>query len=387
MINVDAIPEELQEVPQWLCWSEQVRDGKQTKVPLDPQTGSYASVTDPGTWGPFQVATEAATDDSVAGIGFVFTDDDPFVGVDLDDCRDAETGSAEPWARDLLTRLDSFTEVSPSGTGFHVYVRGVLPAGGNRSGSLECYESSRFFTVTGDWVAGTPENVHERTAALQAMHTEHIATSVPSTASIPDEVSTTIADETLLSKAMNAKNGEKFTRLWNGNTSGYDSQSEADMALCFLLAFWTGRDPSQMDRLFRQSGLYRAKWDDRHYGDGRTYGEGTLERAVQGTTDVYEPPRDEYVEQPEVQPTDALSASPEANRHEPIPSEVVNTVSELTTTVAELNASFEALEAQHDYLYDELQSERQAREKAQKRLKTLEQAVTEQQQSWLQRLF
>lgn len=84
---------------------------------------------------------------------------------------------------------------------------------------------------------------------------------------------------------MAATNGAKFERLWNGNTAGYESHSEADMALCCLLAFWTGGDATQMDRLFRQSGMYRGKWDEVHYADGSTYGEKTVERAIQTTTE------------------------------------------------------------------------------------------------------
>ena len=93
---------------------------------------------------------------------------------------------------------------------------------------------------------------------------------------------------------MNASNGAKFERLWKGNTGGYDSQSEADMALCNLLAFWTGGDQTRIDELFRQSGLLREKWDEVHYADGSTYGEKTIERAVQNTSAFYDPePRDE----------------------------------------------------------------------------------------------
>jgi len=279
MIEVDAIPDELTSVPQWVCWTERERGGKQTKIPVMPGTASFASVQDPETWASFDAAVEtAADDDPVAGIGFVFTEDDPFVGVDLDDCRNAETGEADSWAHEIIEQLDSFTEVSPSGTGYHVYVRGELPDGGNRSGDIECYESARFFTVTGDRVPGTPHDINERTAELADLHAEYIA---PSTTSVKGDSSMTASvtppsmdDEDLLEKAMQAKNGPKFTRLWNGETGGYDSHSETDMALACLLAFWTQKDASQMDRLFRQSRLYREKWDEPHYSGGKTYGEG-----------------------------------------------------------------------------------------------------------------
>lgn len=388
MINAAAIPEALTARPQWVCWGERERDGKQTKVPLDPQTNSYASVTDSGTWTTFEGALEAAEADDVAGVGFVFTDDDSFVGVDLDGCRDPETGKPESWARELIEGLDSFSEVSPSGTGYHVYVRGSLPRGGNRSGGIECYETARFFTVTGKWVPGTPTEVHERTKALEAMHVEHISTSrLSGSQEQTADRSSAVADEELLSKAMNAKNGPKFSRLWNGDTSGYDSHSEADMALCFLLAFWTGRDATQMDRLFRRSGLYRQKWDERHYGDGRTYGEGTLERAVQETAEVYEPRGTGSATELENQESQTETVSSESTVDESVASEVMGTVGELTVSVTELVRMCNALESQHEYLYEELQAERKAREEMEERVQELEQFFNERQGSWLSRLF
>jgi primase-polymerase (primpol)-like protein len=95
----------------------------------------------------------------------------------------------------------------------------------------------------------------------------------------------------LLKKAQRASNGPKFERLWGGNTGGYESNSEADMALCCLLAFWSGGDQRQMDRLFRQSGLLREKWDEVHFADGSTYGEKTIERAISNTLEFYDPDR------------------------------------------------------------------------------------------------
>jgi primase-polymerase (primpol)-like protein len=104
---------------------------------------------------------------------------------------------------------------------------------------------------------------------------------------------TALSDAELIEKAMSAKNGAKFERLWNGSTAGYESQSEADMALCCLLAFWTGNDESRMDRLFRESGLYREKWDEVHYADGSTYGEQTVANAVEVSGETYEQEADE----------------------------------------------------------------------------------------------
>ncbi|WP_263018124.1 phage NrS-1 polymerase family protein [Natronobiforma cellulositropha] len=302
-IDVGAIPEALAERAQWICWRAEARGGKQTKVPVDPSTGGFASTTDDGTWADLESALACASTDAADGIGFVFTAVDPFVGVDLDDCRDPETGAALWPAEQIIDRLDSFTEVSPSGTGYHVILEGDLPRGRNRRGSVEMYDQARFFTVTADHVEGAPRSVRARQDALEAVHAEYVAIDErPDRSTEIDAGSDTdsgsppsldLEDEELLERARAAKNGEKFERLWRGSTQGYASGSEADMALCYLLAFWTGRDRTRIDRLFRESGLMREKWDDVHYADGSTYGEKTVERAIANTTDIYEPPRAE----------------------------------------------------------------------------------------------
>ena len=239
-------------------------------------------------------------------MGFVFTDGDPIVGVDLDDCRDPESGDVDETAREIIERLDSYTKVSPSGTGFPVLIAGELPEGRNRRGDVKLYDSARYFTVTGDHVEKTPRRVARRQDALEAIHRGYVAETKPDAPSsngvageaLGDEGATVVSseessgsamdleDEAVLEKAKAAANGSKFERLWNGNTEGYESHSEADMALCCLLAFWTGGDATQMDRLFRESGLYRRKWDEVHYADGSTYGEKTVERAIETTTRV-----------------------------------------------------------------------------------------------------
>jgi len=300
----EEIPETLREREQWVCWREEERDDKLTKIPITPATGGFASSTDPETWASFETALEYTETDHADGVGFVFTDDDPIVGVDLDDCRDPETDDVDDAAQDIIERLDSYTEISPSGTGYHVLIRGELPDGRNRRGSIELYDTARFFTVTGDHVEETPGRVARRQDALVAIHREYVQDTESDTASesgqrggAVDQSPTTgaadvdvdLEDEDLLEKARNASNGEKFERLWNGNTVGYDSQSEADMALCCLLAFWTGGDRTQMEQLFRQSGLLREKWDEVHYADGSTYGEKTIERAIATTSEFYDP--------------------------------------------------------------------------------------------------
>ncbi|QFU84771.1 phage NrS-1 polymerase family protein [Natronorubrum aibiense] len=301
---VSVLPEELRERDQWVCWKEEPRDGKPTKIPVTPGSGAFASSTDPETWASFETALEYAGTENADGIGFVFTDDDPIVGVDLDDCRSPESGDVDDTALDIIERLDSYTEISPSGTEFHVLIKGELPDGRNRRGSIELYDTARFFTVTGDHLEDTPPRVARRQDALIAIHREYVQDTEPDSEHesgnrrTRDETETRgsaahtdvdLEDEDRLERTRNASNGEKFERLWRGSTAGYESQSEADMALCCLLAFWTGGDQQQMDRLFRKSGLLRDKWDEVHYADGSTYGEKTIERAIASTSEFYDP--------------------------------------------------------------------------------------------------
>jgi len=133
-----TIPETICEREQWVCWKKTQRDGQHNKIPVTPGGGGFASSTDPETWAGFEIALEYARTGKADGVGFVFTDDDPIVGVDLDDCRDPETGEVDSEAQDIIERLDSYTEISPSGTGYHVLIEGELPKAETDGDTLNC---------------------------------------------------------------------------------------------------------------------------------------------------------------------------------------------------------------------------------------------------------
>jgi putative DNA primase/helicase len=163
-IHPENIPDELKRRPQWVCWRYEERDEKWTKVPYTPETGLRASTTDLMTWRPFEDAVQAlGADDEMRermrlpqydGIGLVLSSADPFVGIDLDNCRDAEMGELTAWARKILDRVDGgYVEISPSGTGIHVIVEGKVRGGKTQrkisDGKIEMYGAERFFTITG----------------------------------------------------------------------------------------------------------------------------------------------------------------------------------------------------------------------------------------------
>lgn len=289
-----SFPQELTALRQWICWrlEPDPRGEKPRKVPYDPRTGRKASSTNPETWATLPEAMRAQTKYLFTGVGFVFTEAGGIVGVDIDHCR-KENGTFTEAAQAILDKYPSYTEISPSGAGLHIFYRGVMPGKGNKNSAtgVEMYDSARYFTMTGNRLEGTPEAIADGAQALPWIHENYIARKqVRKRKAKKAARRVVLTDEQVLEKARAAQNAEDFTALWEGRwQEKFASQSEADLALCCALAFWTGRDREQMDRLFRQSALFREKWDKVHHADGATYGEETLEQAVQRTEQVYSP--------------------------------------------------------------------------------------------------
>lgn len=281
--QIENIPAELKALNQWVLWHYETRDGKQTKVPYQPN-GQKAESDNPATWASFERVRAALP--RFDGLGIMFGNG--LAGVDLD--HHIEGGQISEYARSVVDRVDSYTELSPSGTGLHILFRGDLPAGRRRNDDLgiEMYSAGRFFTVTGQTLEGTPPTVNERTAQLAELHREIFKQQKPQGKRKPAKP-TNLDDTTLLEKARNASNGGKFSALWAGDCKDYNGdQSRADLALCSTLAFWTGGDTGRIDNLFRSSGLMRPKWDEIHSGAGATYGQMTIEKSLQGV-DFYNP--------------------------------------------------------------------------------------------------
>jgi putative DNA primase/helicase len=296
-VRWSAVPRELRDRPQWVCWRYVTRGGKQTKCPVDARDGKNADSTDPATWASFDEAVASCRGGGYAGVGYVFASDDPFCGIDLDGCID-DDGAVVPAAREIIDALDSYTEISPSGRGVKVFIAGRKPDGvGCKSKAIvgytetEVYDRDRFFTVTGQHLAGTLDGVEKRQAALDALcvrlwpkkQKPRVNATLASAGFSGD-------DEALVQRAGAARNGDRFKALWAGDISLHDDDhSRADMALCNLLARWTGKDAERMDRLFRRSGLIREKWDEKR-GD-RSYGRITIEKAIADCEETYVPRR------------------------------------------------------------------------------------------------
>lgn len=293
----ERIPQELRAFNNWVCFSFEERNGKRTKVPYCPLTGKRAKSNDPSTWGSFTDAVDKA-DFLYDGIGFMFSCS-PYVGIDLDHC--IENGVMTDLAKDAIMTLQSYAEYSPSGTGVHIICRGQLPVGGNRNDKtgIEMYATGRYFTMTGNVIPGY-EQIIENSAAIAAVQAKYIispkmekAIAGNSPARAPEAPSPTsggiftTSEDDIIKRAMASKQGQAFQLLYSGDWQAYKSQSEADLAFCNMLAFWTGQDASQMDAIFRNSGLMRPKWDERHGTD--TYGNMTIQQAIADCKTVFDP--------------------------------------------------------------------------------------------------
>jgi putative DNA primase/helicase len=300
-VRDEDIPDALRRRPQWLTWRYHRKGNKWTKLPVAAATGKVCDATDPRTWSPFDqaLAYYRAHRARVDGVSYAFSNDDPFSGVDLDDALDPDSGAVRDWAEPILAGLNSYAETSPSSTGVKVFLRGKLPADARRhrksygGGEVEIYDRKRFFVVTGHRLADCPPTVEDRQPQLESLYRlvfgeEDQTRGTPPTEPTGGKRHTPLDDAALLDKAMNAAHGDRFRRLWTGDTSDHDNDaSRADLALCCALAFWTGGDARRMDAQFRASGLMRRKWDEPR-GD-KTYGQRTFDRALARVGDFYTP--------------------------------------------------------------------------------------------------
>ncbi len=298
MVNVDAIPAELRGRKQWVVWKYKTIDEgypegfqlesekKKTKVLYNPFFPSNkSSSTDSDKWSDFNLAMFVYKNERFDGIGFVFSNIDPYIGIDFDHCFNSD-GILKPQWNEYVERFDSYTEISPSGKGLHIICKGKYPFDdlkGKHKGNVEMYCNSRFFTITGNVYNNKTEIKEVAVPKLLYLAETELKTVTPQTTRstfIP--TSTDLSDTEIVTKASNAKNSSKFVQLWRGNISGYTSQSEAELALVSLLAFYT-TDANQIYRMMTQSGLHREK----HKRDD--YMNNTILKGMNGVNEHYDP--------------------------------------------------------------------------------------------------
>lgn len=271
--NFNNIPQDLKKHDNWVLWKYQEVKGRKTKIPYQVN-GKVASSTNLDTWTKFDNVIETYNKGQYSGIGFVFTNTD-ITGIDLDHVA-SQDGFINKDTQDIINQFSSYTEYSPSGEGIHIYVHGNIPKAIKKD--IEIYSTGRFFTVTGNKICG--DNIENRQDVLDKFYEKYHK-------STPNITKNKIIDNKdiyeLLNKAFMSKNGFKIKALYDGNWQNiFNSQSEADQALCNYLAFWLDRDYELMDQAFRSSGLYRDKWEREDYKNW------TINKAIQDCKETYQ---------------------------------------------------------------------------------------------------
>lgn len=282
------IPAELQRSAEWCVWKREIRDGKPTKVPYNPKTGERAETNNPATFSSFVLADETYMTEDYNGVGIRVSNG--FSAVDIDHC--VENGVISDLAMSIINELESYTEFSPSKTGVRIIFRVRDGYAYNREkyylknphNGVEIYvcgETNRFVTITGNTIYDFP--VRDATDILPAVLDDHMLRPSTKKKFVADPFpAVSLTDDEVISKAFNSS--AKFRALFNGDIAEYnDDHSSADLALCNILAFWTGRNADAIDRVFRKSALFRDKWlrDD--------YRAETIRKAIADCAEVYNP--------------------------------------------------------------------------------------------------
>lgn len=302
----ENIPDQLKEYPNFVVWRFDWSESRQawTKVLYSPKTGRRArshnsakpktpyTDTAESTWGTFEEAKARHERGGFDGIGFVFGKDDPFLGCDVDKCLDPKTGTFDDRATFALAFVNTYSEISPSGTGVKFICCADMPGGrGRNGGGVEMYGSQRFFTLTGHRLTDYPATVEERQGHIKTLHEEWFGKEPEKLPTpLPSNIACDTSDQEIIDHILR---NPRSAALWRGDFSAYvhknsgkPDQTPADLALCGHLAFFIGSpDAGRIDRLFRQSGLMRGKWDDMRGSE--SYGEGTIQKSLSGRTEYF----------------------------------------------------------------------------------------------------
>lgn len=262
---------------QWVGFQMVKDGGGYRKPPVNPKTGEYADVNCPDTWGTYDEAVKAVSKYKLDGIGIILTDG--LIGVDLDHVL--KDGKLDPDAQDIVNTLCTYTEISPSGSGLHLLMRGTektyeMLSSFKTRGKFEIYRKDRYLTVTGDLYGGNYSGISSNDVSLQAVLRKYwpiITTGGTTESDTPDTPKLT--DEELLDDIRRSQSGDKFRAYYYDGK--YTDHSRADLGLCNILMFFSFHNMQQVDRLFRKSKLMRDKWDEKR--SNTTYGELTLKKS------------------------------------------------------------------------------------------------------------
>ena len=283
----ENLPQYLKDKARFCLWKSEVGKGK---VPYQVD-GKRAKANNISTFTDFKDALCVVNKFDGLGIGIF----NKISAIDIDNCIDA-SGNYSDLVKDVMGIFkDSYIEKSPSGKGIRIiflidgfsYDKSLYYINNQKLG-LEVYvagSTNKYVTITAHVI--NQGKIIQANDKLQVLLNRYMQKPKTNTGIANKESSSFLSDSSVIEKATASATGTKFKALWKGGTSSYPSQSEADLALCSILAFWCGRDINQMDRLFQQSGLMRDKWH--RVQSGSTYGQITLEKAVTNTKETYNP--------------------------------------------------------------------------------------------------
>jgi len=288
MNSLSSIPVPLRELPQsWCVWRLAKRAGtdKSDKIPYQARNPrAKAKKNEPDNWTSFEEATQVTGMDGVGlltGRGITV--------IDLDDCTVAPY-ELSPKAQAFVESLDSWAEWSQSGCGVHIFLyaesvsRNRICFRGSITG--EILGDGQYVAMTGKQIPGTSDDIAHGQQIIEDILSAHDQVKSKDKTKQKNTDCKQLTDDEVLQRASEAKNGDKFDRLWRKETDDYESQSEADLALAGILAFWCGPGhEEQVERLMRRSSLSRPKWDQPRKNS--TYLRVTIDEAYRGRTDFY----------------------------------------------------------------------------------------------------
>lgn len=292
----ERIPDELKELEQWCCFRVQERNGKKTKIPVDAHTGKAGKSNDSSTWADYETALAAIETYKLDGLGFYFKE--PYFGIDIDGVgediqRYLKDDTENNIVAEFIDMMESYSEISLSGNGIHIIAKGDLPTGARRKGNIEMYDSGRFFVMTGNQIGRYDRINEDDYGKVNYLHHKYLAKSeVAEIKPLMTSTGAVLPESEIIRIASNSKNGSRIKAFLQGGWEPfYTSASEADMAFANDLAFWTNRDFHMMDSIYRQSSLYREKWDRPQ--NESTYGIETLTKAIDECRNTFNPSKQE----------------------------------------------------------------------------------------------
>lgn len=280
------IPVAMKDKPNWCLWKLEERDGRTIKMPYTIN-GKGAKSNDPNTWASFHDALNVfANSSEYNGLGFFLGK--PLVGLDIDHVSNQNPDKIN---KILNIVKNTYVEVSQSGNGYHAIFKGFKPENTpNKKNGFEMYDHERFFALTAD-LKTLPQIDSFDGEKMRDLINLTVGFKKDNPVSInPVGAGNDLSSDEIVNRILTSSQADQFKQLYTGNIAGYESPSNADLALCNILAYWTNRDAQKMDAIFRQSKLYRSKWDSKR--GATTYGEMTIQKAIDGTPNGFESNRD-----------------------------------------------------------------------------------------------